>query len=319
MGDVDKIALSDRQRDRIEEIKSECAGDHLPEPSDSAILDSLLDTWDAVGEGLYTTPYIGESERWLCRECGWDGPSGEVDYSFSPPGQDMFHPECQRWDCPECGESLPPEPLQIGDYKVRSLNHFMYSVDGISTNGDGCGFRIRLDRSFGDRLKDLDVPNRQSKFREFIRDTMLDGMFSDVRLAGDSFFLTNITVDGNATGLDLTNSDDFHVYHTHNVDTTHQAVDIIAVFSKWVELSHHVLTDESIWEESTEGGEDVGFDTINTYEYEEHWSAVHTALEQYLGRDFPGKMVGVRYPQQGSSDGLIRFTFAESVKPGGDR
>lgn len=51
----DQIELTDQQRERFERIKSECTdGGRLPEPTDSAMLDSLMDTWDAVNEGYYT-------------------------------------------------------------------------------------------------------------------------------------------------------------------------------------------------------------------------------------------------------------------------
>lgn len=50
----DTICLTDRQRRRLDEIKAECAGDGLPEPSDQMMLNSLLDTWDAVEDGYYS-------------------------------------------------------------------------------------------------------------------------------------------------------------------------------------------------------------------------------------------------------------------------
>lgn len=55
--DADAIELSDDQRERLEEIKAECTGEglaELPEPSDEMVVDSLLDTWDAVDQGLYS-------------------------------------------------------------------------------------------------------------------------------------------------------------------------------------------------------------------------------------------------------------------------
>jgi hypothetical protein len=55
-GGTEQIELTDRQRKRLDRIKSECANDHLPEPSDQLMLSSLMDTWDAVDEGLYAEP-----------------------------------------------------------------------------------------------------------------------------------------------------------------------------------------------------------------------------------------------------------------------
>lgn len=55
---IDHIELTDRQRKRLDEIKAECTGGSLgslPEPTDQMMLSSLLDTWDAVGDGLYST------------------------------------------------------------------------------------------------------------------------------------------------------------------------------------------------------------------------------------------------------------------------
>jgi len=49
-------ALTDEQEQRFEAIKQECkeADPNLPEPTDKQVMDSLLDTWDAVNDGLYT-------------------------------------------------------------------------------------------------------------------------------------------------------------------------------------------------------------------------------------------------------------------------
>lgn len=50
------LELTDRQRERLDRIKYECkeADPGLPEPTDEQVLRSLLDTWDAVDEGLYS-------------------------------------------------------------------------------------------------------------------------------------------------------------------------------------------------------------------------------------------------------------------------
>ena len=51
---TDRIELTDRQRERINDIKQECTeGGRIPEPTDEQIISSLLDTWDAVNQGLY--------------------------------------------------------------------------------------------------------------------------------------------------------------------------------------------------------------------------------------------------------------------------
>jgi DNA-directed RNA polymerase subunit RPC12/RpoP len=52
--DIHRLEITNQQRERLEEIKQECTDDgRLPMPSDSEILDSLLDTWDVVDQGLY--------------------------------------------------------------------------------------------------------------------------------------------------------------------------------------------------------------------------------------------------------------------------
>lgn len=48
----DSIELTERQRERLDRIKAGCAGD-TPEPIDEQIMNSLMDTWDAVGDGYY--------------------------------------------------------------------------------------------------------------------------------------------------------------------------------------------------------------------------------------------------------------------------
>lgn len=48
------IELTGRNRARFDRIKQECKNDHVPAPSDEELLKSLLDTWDAVGDGHYS-------------------------------------------------------------------------------------------------------------------------------------------------------------------------------------------------------------------------------------------------------------------------
>lgn len=51
-----EIEITERQRKRLDGIRSECTGalGELPPPDDQEMLDSLMDTWDAVGEGHYS-------------------------------------------------------------------------------------------------------------------------------------------------------------------------------------------------------------------------------------------------------------------------
>lgn len=52
---TEQIEISEKQRERFERIKAECTDDgHLPEPTDKQMMESLMDTWDAVDDGLYS-------------------------------------------------------------------------------------------------------------------------------------------------------------------------------------------------------------------------------------------------------------------------
>lgn len=64
MTEFSTIYLNERQHERFERIKEECTeGGHAPKPSDGAMLDSLMDTWDAVGDGHYSdNDTFGERE-----------------------------------------------------------------------------------------------------------------------------------------------------------------------------------------------------------------------------------------------------------------
>lgn len=51
-----RLDLTERQRERLDEIKAGCkeADPGIPEPTDEQMLESLLDTWGAVDDGLYS-------------------------------------------------------------------------------------------------------------------------------------------------------------------------------------------------------------------------------------------------------------------------
>jgi hypothetical protein len=57
-----KIELTELQRKRLEEIKEECSDPFTPQPTDSQILSSLLDTWDAVNKGHYSERYRAQED-----------------------------------------------------------------------------------------------------------------------------------------------------------------------------------------------------------------------------------------------------------------
>lgn len=64
-GERYQIELTERQRERFEAIRAECkeADPDLPAPTDEQLFSSLLDTWDAVGEGFYSGGRDGDSNR----------------------------------------------------------------------------------------------------------------------------------------------------------------------------------------------------------------------------------------------------------------
>lgn len=49
-----EIEMPWEQRERFEQIKEECDTPDAPEPTDVEVLDSLMDTWELVGEGHYS-------------------------------------------------------------------------------------------------------------------------------------------------------------------------------------------------------------------------------------------------------------------------
>lgn len=88
------LELTDRQRERLDAIKDDLeeAEPECPRATDEQVLKSLLDTWDAVGEGLY-------SESPVCPDCGHR--TSEVD----PPGT----AGSQTWECPNCQRAITQE------------------------------------------------------------------------------------------------------------------------------------------------------------------------------------------------------------------
>lgn len=50
----DSLEITERQRERFEQVRGECTDDELPEPTDDQIMKSLIDTWDAVADGHYS-------------------------------------------------------------------------------------------------------------------------------------------------------------------------------------------------------------------------------------------------------------------------
>lgn len=130
---------------------------------------------------------------------------------------------------------------------VVSTNKSMFETKGLNLKGEnrGCGFHIELDSEFAKILEDMEVPEKQDTVAETLDDMFLDDMFSEVRFKGESFLISSIRVSGNASDLNYyRDRGDCYIYHTHNIDTARQAIEIISVFSYWVKLARLVVKDK---------------------------------------------------------------------------
>jgi hypothetical protein len=141
-------------------------------------------------------------------------------------------------------------------------------------------FQITVDAEFADRLRDLDVPDKQQPASDHIKGALTHDM-ADVRFVGDSFLLRGITVGFQATGLDLHNEErGRQTFATHNVDNSTEAIEVVAAFSRWEELANHMLedqqedgglradggTDETVYVAIKGDTESNGEDVIGVYE-----------------------------------------------------
>lgn len=110
-----QIELTERQRERFDQIKADCkeADPHCPEPSDSDVLDSLLDTWDAVGDGLYADDdrqqeeAVSLGDERQCPDCG----GRQVVQSVGLTAGRCFVKTGEEWICTdsECDRRDPVE------------------------------------------------------------------------------------------------------------------------------------------------------------------------------------------------------------------
>lgn len=132
--------------------------------------------------------------------------------------------------------------MRTGPHKVLTEDQNMYRIEALDPTSGVCDFRIYMNKYFGKAVESTEVPNAQDNVQEILSD-MCEKPNSRVRFKDESMLLTNVTVDFQATGLDLTDRDDYggYVYDTHNVDTARQAVDAIAIFTKWTEYADRVL------------------------------------------------------------------------------
>lgn len=136
--------------------------------------------------------------------------------------------------------------FDIGDHVVEIQDQNMFRVSGLDPKDGEYGFCIKLNSEFADELRSVSVSEKQESTVESLVEMYLGNDFASVRFYGDSFLLSNITVAPNATGLDhFEEKRGSHHYYTHNVDCSHEAIEIISVFSKWVQLGQRILVGES--------------------------------------------------------------------------
>lgn len=149
------------------------------------------------------------------------------------------------------------EEIKIERATLQTTDRNMYRIDGLEPSGDGCDFSLYLNAEVGDALKTMADSDRQSKLEEVLSEP-LDEMFGDVRFHEDSLLLSNISVAGNAAGLDLQKErSDGYVYRTHNVDSSDQAINVIAVFANWVSFALTLLKSDIEATDAGGGGESV--------------------------------------------------------------
>lgn len=140
-------------------------------------------------------------------------------------------------------KNIEESTLTIGSHKSETKDTNMYHISGLKPHERDSGFRIELNKEFADALESTSVPERQEATKSSLKEMYTDNMMADIRFYQDSYLIRNITVSSQGTGLDWHKEEDnHHIYYSHNVDTPEQALEIIAIFSKWVELGHTVLS-----------------------------------------------------------------------------
>lgn len=124
------------------------------------------------------------------------------------------------------------------------------------------GFSIYLDREFAIKVSTIQQPKNMLMFYNdisiFLRNIeMEDHPSRHMLFYNDSILLTNISVAGNACGLDVEwnnftdvisgFSEKSHgiykhlAYHPHNVDGIRQAYALIGVFSEWYSFAYAMM------------------------------------------------------------------------------
>jgi len=104
-------------------------------------------------------------------------------------------------------------------------------------------FLLTIDAEFADKLRRLKVPDKQEPAADHIKGAITHDM-ADMRFVGDSFLLRGVTVGFDAASLDI--HKEMHgrqQYATHNIDTSTEAIEVIAAVSRWEELAYHLLED----------------------------------------------------------------------------
>lgn len=116
-----------------------------------------------------------------------------------------------------------------------------FQTRGMEPQSNIYDFQLTIDAGFAKGLRELDVPEKQDPAADHIKGAISHDM-ADVRFVGDSFLLRGLTVGFDATSLDLHKErNGRQQYATHNIDTSTEAIEVIAAVSRWEELAVHLL------------------------------------------------------------------------------
>jgi ribosomal protein L37AE/L43A len=132
--DTDRIQVTERQRERLEAIKQEGTSDgRFPKPDDSQIIDSLLDTWEALNNGQYSETARGKSitdKTSLGTDRYVDARTLLRDYKLRV--------------CPQSGEKewTKPTASEHTDYGPVCIEHGTYVNQTLEVPCPECGTRM---------------------------------------------------------------------------------------------------------------------------------------------------------------------------------
>lgn len=148
------------------------------------------------------------------------------------------------------------------------LNHTekaKYHIQGLDPTQNTHYFEIYLDKEFADRLQTISLTDEeQTEYGNRLCEMFLDSMFEQVNFIDDTYLISKIKISDQAKGLHFHEETDDHIaYGTKNIDTHKECVEIISVFTKWVEYATRLIdkndailtenkSEEEMWEAHNE-------------------------------------------------------------------